>query len=103
MADALQSKEVTLDGRGALVSNVSTFLGDDSNFTTFLDLITDNAGRIRKRVGKGVAKGTAAASRITQMHEYVFTNATSWRGDALAPAHVRHDQSSTTTPARGRR
>lgn len=78
MADALGPvKEVTLDGRGALVSNVSTFLGDESNFTTFLDVITDNAGRIRKRPGKGSAKGASAGSRITQMHEYVFTNPTS--------------------------
>lgn len=76
MSDALAPVTVEFDGRGQLVSNVSTFAGEHQNFVSFVDFITDVAGRIRKRPGKGAAIGGAAGVQITAIHQYTYTNPT---------------------------
>jgi hypothetical protein len=64
------SDTLTLDGRGALVSNVSPHSGDPKAFTVFQDVITSGDGRIRKRDGKGALVGLSAGARISALHEY---------------------------------
>lgn len=57
------------DGFSPLHSNVSSHSDDPKSFTQFSDLITDGAGRIRKRRGR-VLIGTAAGAVITALHEF---------------------------------
>jgi hypothetical protein len=67
---------ITIDGSGALVSNVSQHSGDRKNFVQFRDLVTDVAKRIVKRDGKGATLGDVAGTEVQVIHEYVYTDPT---------------------------
>lgn len=67
---------IEIDGRGALVSNVSAHDASPQNFVSFVDLITDLAGRIRKRPGIGAVKGAVAGAPVKSMWEYTYASPT---------------------------
>ena len=67
---------ITLDGSLGLETNVSQHSGDPRSFRKFLDLVTDPAGRIVKRDGKGPTLGNVAGTEIQAIHEYVFVDPT---------------------------
>jgi hypothetical protein len=72
----MPEKVITLDGRQALVSNVSAHGADVQGFSVFRDVITDVKRRIMKRPGFGAAQGGAAGASVLAMHEYIHTNTT---------------------------
>lgn len=67
-------KTITLDGSFGLETNVSQHSGDARSFRIFRDVVTDVAGRILKRDGRGPALGNVAGTEIQALYEYVFTD-----------------------------
>jgi len=65
---------IVLDGSRGLETNVSQHSGDPRSFRVFKDLVTDVAGRILKRDGKGPTLGNVAGVEIQALKEYVFVD-----------------------------
>lgn len=65
---------IEIDGSLALETNVSHHSGDPKSFRAFVNLVTDVAGRILKRDGKGPTLGNVAGTEIQALWEYVFVD-----------------------------